>query len=185
MKITRSQLKRIIKEEMQRTLLTEEIDIKNDYPNIHEHIVLPLQCEIVQAHSTSGLNIDCGAGGPSNEDWFDAETNEGNHNNETIKFDVPEEVWPNNQAELDEFKKFENTKYPRNIELTMDPPTVTNDVLEELLNADNDALEEELKALALILAPPSNVGSFTLQIIPPGVTSGGGGYRQRSEIDID
>ena len=52
MKITRSQLKRIIKEEMQRTLLTEEIDIKNDYPNIHEHIVLPLQCEIVQAHST-------------------------------------------------------------------------------------------------------------------------------------
>ena len=181
MKITRSQLKRIIKEEMQRTLLTEEIDIKNDYPNIHEHIVLPLQCEIVQSHSTSGLNIDCGAGGPSNEDWFDAETNEGNHNNEKIIFEIPDSVWPQSRVE-EIFADQDN--YPNGFKLTMIPPTVSDEDMQNYVMEKDTPLSVELKALARELAS-ARKGNHTLEIIPPGVTSGGGGYRQRSEIDID
>lgn len=183
MKITRSQLKRIIKEEMQRTLLTESIDIKSDYPNIHEQIVLPLQCEIVKAHSTSGLNIDCGVGGPSNEDWFDAETNEGNHNNEKIIFEIPDSVWP--QSKVEEIFADQNN-YPNGFKLIMTPPTVPDDDMQKyvMVKDDDSPLRVELKALAIELAS-ARKGSYTLEIIPGGVTSGGGGYRQRSEIDID
>jgi hypothetical protein len=186
MKITRKQLKRIIKEEMQRTLLTEAIEIsENTYPNIWEHIVIPLQCEIVRAYSK--FDVTCGANGPADADWVNADNNELHHRNEVIKFDIPAAVWPNNQAELNDFLEFGNVDYPNGLELTLfasDPKTqgvITNIVsssdLSDLVGKDSDAADE-LKALAReLVSPPDRVGSFSLQI------TRSGGYEQVSRQD--
>jgi len=149
MKITRKQLKRIIKEEMQRTLLTEVIDeiLVEDYPKIHETIIVPLQAKITDNERYGVPN------------W------ENGHKNEIIKFEIPNAVWPSTQAEFEAESFFDNDDYPNGLELTMTPSTVSDEDLKEYVDKYSDAADE-LKTLArsLISARHGRQGSIDLPI---------------------
>jgi len=167
--LSRSQIREAIKAATKQTLLVEAkiTDIpESTYPNIWKHIIVPLQA-IITGEEHMGK-----------PDW------EAGHNNEQIKFEIPDAVWPKKDAN-EIFA--DQVSYPHGLELSMISGEPSNDyaksrdvdvskgVDRQVASKHSDAAEE-LKKLAMALVT-NRQGSITV-----GITQDVG-YEKAGEMD--
>lgn len=171
MKVSKSRLRKIIQEELSRSLLAEKHTVAGmnwntfatEWPLIYKGVIAPIQCEIAQCATDSDGNV-------TSIDWEGSD-----HSNEAVKFEIPDEVYNGGEENL-----FKNENYPNGLTLTLSPPgaMVAKTVKELVGKTYDDELNAELKILAKKMYDIS-INEWELGITT-NVT-----YRQKDTYDAD